>query len=191
MGVLMGAIWLPWQLLGLPAGAWIDRSDPRRVMMRADLVAAVSVASVASVASVPLAWSMGLLTLPHLVVTTLAIGGCAVFFRTAYAAFVPRVVTGSDLARANARIYGTESAMQVGGPGLGGLLVQLVSVAYAVVVDVLGFLVSWVCLARMRPEELGPAPVVASVQPMRREIAEGVVIVARDRFCASSACREG
>ncbi|KGN42769.1 MFS transporter [Knoellia aerolata] len=176
MGVLAGAVWLPWLLLGLPAGAWTDRSDPRRVMMRADLLAA------AAVASVPLAWATGLLTLPHLVLTALAVGCCTVFFRTAYAAFVPRVVASWDLERANARIYGTESAMQVGGPGVGGLLVQATSAAYAVVVDVVGFLVSWVCLARLRPEELGPAPAPSPSLPLGREIREGVEIVFRDRF---------
>ncbi|MFC7492433.1 MULTISPECIES: MFS transporter [unclassified Knoellia] len=176
MGILAGAIWLPWLVLGLVAGAWVDRSDPRRVMMAADLVGALAVASV------PLAWAMDLLTLPHLVVTALALGCCTVFFRTAYTAFVPRVVASPDLERANARIYGTESAMQVGGPGLGGVLVQLFSAAYAVVIDVVSFLASWVCLARMRPQELGPAPDLPDRQPMVRQIREGISIVARDPY---------
>lgn len=176
MGILTGAIWLPWLLLGLVAGAWVDRSDPRRVMMRADL------ASAAVVASVPVAWALGVLTLPHLVLTALGLGCCTVFFRTAYGAFVPRVVAGSDLERANARIYGTEAAMQVGGPGVGGLLVQVLSAAYAVVVDVVGFLVSFVCLARMRPDELGPAAPAAAVRPLATRVREGVSIVARDRY---------
>ena len=176
MGVLAGAIWLPWLVLGLVAGAWVDRSDHRRVMMRADL------ASAAIVASVPLAWVLGVLTLPHLVLTALGLGCCAVFFRTAYGAFVPRVVASADLERANARIYGTEAAMQVGGPGVGGLLVQLFSAAYAVVVDVAGFLVSFACLARMRPDELGPATPPPQSQPLSRQVREGVSIVARDRY---------
>ncbi|MFW5469445.1 MFS transporter [Knoellia sp. CPCC 206435] len=175
MGILTGAIWLPWLLLGLVAGAWVDRSDPRRVMMRADL------ASAAVVASVPLAWALDLLTLPHLVLTALGLGCCTVFFRTAYGAFVPRVVASSELERANARIYGTEAAMQVGGPGVGGLLVQVFSAAYAVVVDVVGFLVSYVCLARMRPDELGAAGPAPASRPLASRVREGVSIVARDR----------
>lgn len=176
MGILAGAIWLPWLLLGLVAGAWVDRSDPRRVMMRADLVAA------AVVGSVPVAWALGTLTLPHLVLTALGLGCCTVFFRTAYAAFVPRVVAGSDLERANARIYGTESAMQIGGPGIGGLLVQVFSAAYAVVLDVVSFLASWVCLARMRPDELGAGPERQEPEPMGTQVREGVAVVARDPY---------
>ena len=176
MGLLTGAIWLPWLLLGLVAGAWVDRSDPRRDMMRADLVAA------AAVASVPVAWVLGVLTLPHLVVTTLALGCSSVFFRTAYAAFVPRVIPGDDLERANSRIYGTESAMQVGGPGVGGLLVHVFSAAYAVVIDLVSHLASWVCLARMRPGELGPPPARTESQPLLGQVREGVAIVARDPY---------
>jgi hypothetical protein len=176
MGILAGAIWLPWLVLGLFAGTWVDRSDPRRIMMRADLVAALVVGTV------PVAWALDVLTLPHLVLTALGLGGCTVFFRTAYAAFVPRVVADPDLERANARIYGTESAMQIGGPGVGGLLVQLFSAAFAVVIDVLSFVVSWVCLARMRPEQFGPAPEKPAPQSMLRQVREGVSIVARDPF---------
>jgi MFS family permease len=176
MGILAGAIWLPWLVLGLVAGAWVDRSDARRVMMTADLSAAVVVGSV------PLAWALGVLTLPHLVLTGLGLGCCTVFFRTAYTAFLPRVVAGDDLERANARVYGTESAMQVAGPGIGGLLVQLFSAAYAVVLDVVTFLASWVSLARMRPEDLAPGPGRTASEPLGQQIREGVAIVARDPF---------
>jgi Transmembrane secretion effector len=50
MGLLAAATWLPWLLIGLPAGAWVDRLPARRVMIVADLAAAVVVAGV------PVAW---------------------------------------------------------------------------------------------------------------------------------------
>ncbi len=176
LGLLAGAIWLPWLVLGLLVGAWVDRSDPRRVMMRADLAAA------ATVGSVPVAWALGLLTLPHLILAALALGCCTVFFRTAYTAFLPRVVATDDLEAANSRIYGTESAMQIGGPGAGGLLVQLFSAAYAVVADVVGYLASWLCLARMRTEDLGPAPESATRESLWSEVRAGVGVVAHDPY---------
>ena len=174
MGLLSAAAWLPWLLVGLPAGAWVDRLDHRRVMITADLAAA------ASTASVPVAWALGVLTLPHLAVAALLTGTCAVFFRTAYGAIVPRIVRDDDLDAANGRLYGTESAMQVAGPGLGGVLVQLVGGAMALLVDTVSFLVSAVCLWRipaggLRTVERPPA------RSMRRDVAEGVRVVARDR----------
>jgi Major Facilitator Superfamily len=185
MGILAGAVWLPWLLLGLPAGAWVDRADARRVMMRSDLVAALGVATV------PIAWLAGLLTLAHLVLVSLALGSCAVFFRTAHVAFLPRVVRSQDLERATARLFGTQSAMQVGGPGLGGLLVQVTSAASAVVIDAVSFLASWACLARMRPDQLRPSPEPPPRQPLARQVREGVRIVAADPFLRFFAMQGG
>ncbi|MBM6399540.1 MFS transporter [Phycicoccus sonneratiae] len=176
MGLLTAAAWLPWLVVGLPAGAWVDRLDPRRVMVVADLVAALAVGSV------PAAFLLGVLGLPHLLAAALLSGACSVFFRTAYGAFVPRVVREEDLDTANGRLYGTESAMQVAGPGVGGLLVQLVGAALAVVADVVSFLVSAACLWRIDPRTLRPAPERPARGRLRDEIADGVRIVRRDPF---------
>jgi MFS family permease len=119
MGLLTAAAWLPWLLIGLPAGAWLDRLDPRAVMIIADLVAA------ATLASVPLGWWLGFLTLPQLLVVALLGGATTVFFRTAYVKLLPLIVPDERLETANARLFGTESAMQIAGPGLAGLLAQL------------------------------------------------------------------
>jgi hypothetical protein len=45
MGLLTAAAWLPWLLIGLHAGAWLDRLDPRAVMITADLVSAATLAN--------------------------------------------------------------------------------------------------------------------------------------------------
>ncbi|NHA69690.1 MFS transporter [Phycicoccus sp. CMS6Z-2] len=176
MGLLTAAAWLPYLVVGLPAGAWVDRLDARRVMIAADLAAALAVGSV------PVAWLLGGLTLPQLVLAALASGTCAVFFRTAYGAFVPRVVRPEDLDVANGRLFGTEAAMQVAGPGLGGLLVRAVGGALAVAVDTVSYLVSALFLARMDPARLRPRADAPPRTALRREVADGVRVVARDPF---------
>ena len=123
MGLLTAAAWLPWLLIGLPAGAWVDRSDARRVMIAADLGAA------AAIGSVPLAWALGLLTLPHLVLATLGVGAAAVFLRTAYLPLVPRIVAEPDLARRTPGSSAPSRRCRCSGPGLGGLLVAVFSAA--------------------------------------------------------------
>lgn len=150
MGLLTACAWLPWLLLGLPAGAWIDRGDNRRIMIIADLLGG------AVLVSVPVAWALGLLTLPHLLLATLGGGVKDVFFRTAYPGLLTRLVRTEDLERANGRIYGTESAMQVAGPGLGGLLVSIVGAAFGLLAGVVGFLISAVCLWRIQPPPPSP-----------------------------------
>lgn len=175
MGLLAAASWLPWLVIGLPAGAWVDRLPARRVMIACDLVAA------ATAASVPLAWVLGLLTLPHLLVVALCGGVCTVFFRTAYVVILPQLVRDDQLESANARLFGTESAMQVAGPGLGGLLAQAVSAAAGLAVGAVGYLVSAVSLSRIRPSYAAERPAGPAVGLTDR-IREGVQFVARDRY---------
>ncbi len=174
MGLLTAAVWLPWLLIGLPAGAWVDRLDPRAVMITADLVSA------AVLVSVPVGWWLEFLALPQLLVVALLSGTATVFFHTAYVKLLPMIVAHEGLETANARLSGTESAMQIAGPGLAGLLAQLVTAAAGIVLDVVGFLASAFCLWRIkinRPQ----LPDTVPVERLRARIAEGVRVVARDR----------
>jgi hypothetical protein len=54
--------------------------------------------------------------------------------------------------------------MQVAGPGLGGLLAQLVSAAAGLVLDAVSFLVSALCLTRIRLPERPDEPVAGGGQ---------------------------
>lgn len=41
VSLLAAAVWLPWLLVGLPVGAWVDRMRKRPLMIACDLVAAL------------------------------------------------------------------------------------------------------------------------------------------------------
>ncbi|WP_435201686.1 MFS transporter [Janibacter sp. GS2] len=174
VGVLTAAAWLPWLLVGLPAGAWIDERSPRRVMIAADLTAA------ATLISVPLAWFAGALTLPHLATAALLNGVSTVFFRTAYVKLVTAVVDPSQLEAANGRLMGTESAMQIGGQGLAGLLVRLVGAVGGLVVDVVSFLVSAACLWRIHTPDTEQR--TAPPEPLVARIRAGITAVVHDPY---------
>jgi MFS family permease len=176
VGALAAAVWLPWLVIGLPAGAWVDRLDARRVMVVADLAAA------AALTSVPAAWALGLLSLPHLGLAALATGTASVFVRAAAPALLPRAVPAEALPEATARIYGTEAAMQVAGPGLGGALVAVVSAAWALVADVVSYIASALLLLRIDERSLAPRRESPEREPLAAEIGAGVRVVARDRY---------
>jgi Transmembrane secretion effector len=145
MGALTAAAWLPWLVVGIPAGAWVDRLPPRRVMIVADLVAA------AALLSVPIAWWCGVLSLFQLLLVAFVGGVSTVFFRLAYVKLLPLIVPPAQLESANARLFGTESATQIAGPGMAGLLTKLGSATLGIAFDALSFLVSALCLWRIRP----------------------------------------
>ena len=106
----------------------------------------------------PAAFALGRLSLPQLLAVALLVGTATVFFRAAYPVFLTSVVPADQLEDANSRLLGTESAMQVAGPGLGGLLAQVVSAAAGLVLDAASFLVSapaWPGSGRRTPPRPG------------------------------------
>jgi MFS family permease len=176
MGALTAAAWLPWLLVGLPAGAWVDQLPARRVMVVSDVAAA------ATLASVPLAWALDLLTLPHLLVAAFGNGVCTVFFRAAYPSLVRQVAPATQQEAAFARLFGTESAMQVAGPGLGGLLAQALSAAWGLAADAVSFLVSAGCLWRLRLQPADTSGPAEQPAPLWARVREGVDYLRGDRL---------
>jgi MFS family permease len=180
MGLLTAATTAAFLLVGLPAGALLDRVRRRRVMIAADL------ARFALFGWVPLAWWLGVLTFPQLVVVALLGGVATVFFDVAYQSVLPSVVGREGLVEGNTKLESTRAAAEAAGPALGGGLVQLVGAATAVVLDALSFLVSAAALARMRGREEVPAP---SGRSLRADIGEGMRFVLGHRLLrAITAC---
>ncbi|WP_344013555.1 MFS transporter [Streptomyces thermospinosisporus] len=175
VGLITAAVWLPWLLVGLPAGAWVDRRRKRPLMIACDLVAA------AALTTVPLAALLGRLTYWHLLAVAAVCGTTAVFFSAAYHACIRIVLDGRDLLEGNARLQGSESAGQVAGPGVAGLLAQVFGAVTALAADAATFLISAVCLRRIRVTEQAPEPGEQRV-PVRRQISEGLRFVGHDRY---------
>ncbi|MEV4434837.1 MFS transporter [Streptomyces sp. NPDC049555] len=175
VGVLAAAVWLPWLVVGLPAGAWVDQLRRRPVMITCNLVSA------AGYASVPLAAWFDVLTFAHLLVVALLCGASAVFFSTAYHAYLPAVLDERDLLEGNAKLQGSEAATLVLGRGAAGLIADVVGAVTGLLVDALTFVVSTVCLLRLRVREPAPAH-PADGLTLRRQISEGLRFVARDPY---------
>jgi predicted MFS family arabinose efflux permease len=143
--LLTAMVWLPWVIIGVPAGAWVDRLPLRRVMLASDAV------SVAVYASVPVAAWCGVLTVAQLIAVVLIAGTASVFFNSAYQVLLPGVVDEADLTEANAKLLGSREIAQIGGPGLGGLLAQVAGPVTGLLADAVSFVVSFCCLAAMQP----------------------------------------
>jgi MFS family permease len=148
MGYLAGLVWLPSLLFGLHAGAWVDRRGHRRAtMITADLGRAVLLASI------PVCYAAGVLTLGQLYGVAFGTGILSVLFTVSdpvlFVALVPedRYVEGQSL------VYGSRALSFVGGPSVGGLLVQLLTAPFAVIADAVSFLGSAFFLSRIRPAE--------------------------------------
>jgi MFS family permease len=142
---------LPFILFTLPAGVWVDRLRRRPFLILGDFARA------ALLATIPIAYLADALTLWQLYVVVFLTGVCTVFFDVAYQSYLPSLVERDQIIEGNAKLQISQSAAQVGGPGLAGGLVQVFTAPYAVLVDAISFLGSGLFLLGIRTAEEAPA----------------------------------
>ncbi|MFI5980302.1 MFS transporter [Streptomyces sp. NPDC051555] len=169
VGLLTAAETAAFLLIGLPAGAWVDRMRKLSLMIRADVVRALAMASV------PLAAVADVLTMAQLYVVALVVGVATVFFDVAHQSYLPELLPREHLVAGNGALETVRSSAQVAGPGLGGGLVQLVGAHLAIVADAIGYAVSALFLLAIRRPESKPEPVPGA--SLRKEVGEGLRFV--------------
>jgi MFS family permease len=172
--VLAAANYLPWLVIGLPAGAWADRLPSRPLMITCDLLAAVLYASL------PAAAWFHLLTIGQLLAIALLAGAANVVFATAYQVFLPALVQQQELTEGNAKLQGSASVALIGGRSVAGLAAEGLGTAAAVLFNAVSFLVSAACLLRIHTTLPHPGKKVRVT--MRAEIGEAVRYIARDPY---------
>jgi predicted MFS family arabinose efflux permease len=174
VAALTAAAYLPWLVIGLPAGVWVDRLPRRPLMIICDVVSALLYASL------PIAAWLGALTIGQVVIVALAAGSCNVFFSTAYRAYLPSLVTTADLIEGNAKLQGSMSVANICGRGAAGIAAQAVGDAAALLFNAASFLVSAACLLLIRTGTPPHEPVQRD--SVRAEISAGIRFIARDRY---------
>jgi MFS family permease len=140
VGLLTAAGTVAWILFGLVSGVWADRLPSRPLLVTCDIVRAVVLLSV------PIAAAAHLLTLSQLIAVAFIVGVGTVFFDVTVQSYIPQVVHGEELLAANSRLQGGAETARVGGPALGGVLVQLFGAPATLLTNVASFVVSAVCL---------------------------------------------
>lgn len=165
LGLLRAIEFAPFLLIGLPAGVVVDRLRRRPVLIASDLGRAVVLLVL------PVAAALGILQLWQLLVVSLLVGVLTVFFDVAYQAYLPALVTREDLTRGNAGLEISRSGAQIAGPGLAGLLIQLLTAPMAILLDAVSFVGSGALLAAIRRKE---APSSIGLQDGRPSMWHGI-----------------
>jgi MFS family permease len=175
VGLLGTAQFLPFILVGLPAGVWVDRLPRRPILIVGDLGRA------AALASIPAAHVLGLLTMGQLYVVAFVVGVLTVFFDVAYMAYLPSLVGREHLVEGNSKLEISRSAALVTGPGLAGTLVDLFKGPLAIAVDAASYVGSALFVLRIRRQE-PPADANGTRPRMATDIAEGLRYVTGHRL---------
>lgn len=173
LGLLWFVFFLPYLVVALPFGLLIDRRPKRPLMIIANIARA------SLVGLVPLLAVLDLLTMPALLGITFGIGVATVLFEICLQSYVPLIVAREHLVAANGRVGASMSAAESAGPGVGGLLVQLLTAPFALVANAVSYLVSVWSLWSIRVSEPPPAKTGRNI---RREIADGLRFIIRDPY---------
>lgn len=142
-GLLAALESVPYLLLGLFAGALVDRWDQRRTLV------ATSWLSAAIMASIPLAGALGVLTTAHLLVAALLEAATFVFFDAAGFGVVPALVGRDGVAAATGTMMSVSTVIGLAGPALGGVLATAFGPAPALTIDAASFGVAALLLGRL------------------------------------------
>jgi MFS family permease len=136
MGLLGAAGSAATLFFGLSMGVWADRYDRIRVMHLANL------GRVLALLSIPVLWWTGHLSIPVLVLVTFTVSALSLLFDSAMSAYLPQLVGKERLTAANSWMQASASVGNTVGPGVSGLLVQVLGAPVAILVDAVSYLVS-------------------------------------------------
>jgi MFS family permease len=172
MALLVVSASLAVLVVGFFAGAWVDRLRRRPILIWADAIRSVVLFSI------PAAYLAGALRMEQLYAVVFVEGCLGAFFSAAYPAYVPSLIGVDRVVDGNSKLATSSSLAEIGGPGLGGGLVQLIGAPFAILVDAISFVLSAISLMLIRSSE-PPRPDRISSTPIRAEISEGFNAVRR------------
>ena len=142
LGAMRG---LAYVLFGLPAGAYVDRWDRKKVMILSDTGRALALGSI------PVALVLGRLTLVQLYVVTFVEGMLFIFFGLAETAALKRIVRQEQLPAAVSLNEATYSVSGLLGPSVGGALYSI-GRAFPFVADAVSYAVSAISVLFIKME---------------------------------------
>lgn len=175
VGLLRTFQFLPFLLAALPLGVLVDRRARRPLMIGADLGRFVLIGTI------PLAIWAGAGQMGFLYAVVFVAGILTVLYQLADFAFVPSVVPREQLIDANGKLAASQSANEIAGKGVGGVLVQALTAPVAVLVNAVGYLVSALSLWSISAREVAVEPGPGRRSPWR-EAGEGLGVVLRNRY---------
>ncbi|MEX2462550.1 MAG: MFS transporter [Paenibacillaceae bacterium] len=176
MGAFQAVSTAPFFILGLFAGAWIDRVD------RLPLLVYTNIASVIILSFVPiLAW-FNLLSIWLLYIVAFLSAASTMTFQLAYQSFLPSIIKKENLPEGNSKLEGSRTVTQVLGPSMAGVLIQLITAPIAILVDIISFIISACFFSNIKVTESKPQ---IAKQNIWLQIFEGLKVIISNPFLRS------
>jgi MFS family permease len=166
---------LPFLLVSLPAGVWVDRLRRRPILVVGDVSRALLLGSI------PIAYAFDALTIWQLYGVGFLVGIATVFFDVAYQSYLPSLVERGQLIDGNSKLEISRAGAQLGGPGLAGIVINAFKAPAAIAFDAASFVGSAFFIFSIRKGE-SSARTEAPRRRMREELREGLRYVLTHPF---------
>lgn len=163
---------IPYLLFGLIAGAAADRVPRRRLMICAEIAAAVLVLSA------PVAQLAGVLTGAHVLIVAFAIGTAFCWFDAAAWGALTRVAGRDRLTQANSLIWATATVAGIAMPAAAGLVATTWNPSIVLAADVPTYLISILLLQRITVSLDADKP-TSAIASVRHDITAGLAYLWR------------
>jgi MFS family permease len=171
MGMLRATVAAAAVVMGPFAGVLADRVRRRPILIGTDLGLAVVALSI------PIAFSLGLLRIELLYVVQFLAGALTIMSEVTLMSYLPTLVRREQLLGANSQIQASNSAITIVGPGLAGVLVQMLTAPVVIIFDAFSYLLSALFLWLVRTPEPEPARAEEKRASVWAEIGEGLRFV--------------
>lgn len=176
VGVVSAMQYLPALCVTPFAGLLIDMFDRRLILLVANLVRATALAMV------PVLHLVEALSVPALCVIAFLVGSGTAVFDVAYLAYLPALVPRRHLVDANSKLQGSYSVAQIGGPGVGGLLIRALGAWFAILANVVAYLAAFVTMFLIRHREPPRTPADETARPRLADILTSFGLLWRHRI---------
>ncbi|MFJ8214506.1 MFS transporter [Streptomyces sp. NPDC096033] len=166
------------------AGLVIDMFDRRLIILVANLVRSVALAVV------PVLYLTDGLNVPALCAIAFVVGAGTAVFDVGYLAYLPALVPQKHLVDANSKLQGSYAVAQIGGSGVGGLLVKVLGAWFAILANVVAFLAAFVAMLLIRHREPARDP-QAAARPRLADVVTSFGLLWHNRILRMLSLRAG
>ncbi len=171
MGILSAVEFLPFLLISMFVGVWVDRKPKRPMMIVSDIIRAVVLLGI------PIGIFIDALTMATLYVIAAIVGINTVIFEIAHTSYLPTVVKNDELVEGNSKLEFSSSSATVVGQSIGGVLIQVFSAPLSILFNIGTYLLSAMYLAFIKKQEEPIEVPEGTKQDMWAEIREGATFV--------------
>jgi MFS family permease len=166
VGFIRAVQFLPYLLVGLIAGAFVDRWRKKWTLVWTNLGRG------SLLLLIPVLWLTDHLTLPVVAAVLFGVGAFGVFAVAAEQSYLPDLVPRSSLVAANARLGQSTTVAQTSGPVVGGGLVGWIGAPFAIVVNAASYFITAFLILLVRVDEKQEER--SEITSIWRDIADGL-----------------